>query len=92
LGFQLQAAVAITAVNQAELLHGMARLPEGQRKQDLQQSWEGLVGELFAERVWPFTSEAAHWYAEVLCRREQLARPMERHWQSGTAPTFRALD
>jgi toxin FitB len=69
-------AVAITAVNEAEILHGMARLPDGKRKLGLQQSWEALVSELFAERVWPFTSEAAHWFAEVLCRREQLARPM----------------
>lgn len=69
-------AVAITAVNEAEILHGMARLPDGKRKLDLQQSWEALVSELFAERVLPFTSKAAHWYAEVLCRREQLARPM----------------
>ena len=32
--------------------------------------------ELFIGRVWPFTSEAAHWYADLLCHRERLARPM----------------
>ena len=71
-----RAAVAITAVNEAEIRHGIARLPDGRRKQVLRQSWDALISELFAGRVWPFTSEAAHWYAEVLCRREQLARPM----------------
>ncbi len=69
-------AVAITAMNEAEILHGLARLPEGRRRQQLQQSWDALAAELFAGRIWPFTSEAAHWYAEVLCRRERLARPM----------------
>lgn len=69
-------AVAITAMNEAEILHGVARLPEGRRRQQLQQSWDALAAELFAGRIWPFTSEAAHWYAEVLCRRERLARPM----------------
>jgi predicted nucleic acid-binding protein len=69
-------AVAITAMNEAEILHGLARLPDGRRKQQLQQSWDALAAELFAGRIWPFTSEAAHWYAELLRRRERLARPM----------------
>ena len=39
--------------------------------------WEALVAELFSGRIWPFSSEAAHGYAEVLRRREQLARPVQ---------------
>jgi predicted nucleic acid-binding protein len=69
-------AVAITAMNEAEILHGLARLPAGRRKQNLQQSWDALMAELFAGRVWSFTSEAAHWYAELLRRRERLGRSM----------------
>lgn len=69
-------AVAITAMNEAEILHGLARLPDGRRRQQLQRSWNALVAELFAGRVWAFGSEAAHWYADLLCRRERLARPM----------------
>ena len=69
-------AVAITAMNEAEILHGLARLPAGQRQLRLQLSWEALVAELFSGRIWPFSSEAAHWYAEVLRRRERLAQPM----------------
>jgi len=69
-------AVAITAMNEAEILHGLARLPAGQRQQQLQQSWDALAAELFAGQIRPFTSEAAHWYAELLRRRESLARPM----------------
>ncbi len=69
-------AVAITAMTEAEILHGLARLRDGRRKQDLQQSWEALMVEVFTGRVWPFTSEAAHWYAQLLRRREQLGRSM----------------
>lgn len=69
-------AVAITAMNEAEILHGLARLPAGERQLQLQQSWEELVNELFSGRILPFTSEAAHWYAAVLRQRERLARPM----------------
>ena len=43
-------AVAITAMNEAEILHG--------------------------GRIWPFSSEEAHWYGELLWRREVLTRPM----------------
>jgi predicted nucleic acid-binding protein len=64
------------AMNEAEILHGLARLPDGRRKQQLQQSGDALVAELFAGRVWLFSSETAHWYAELLWRRERLARPM----------------
>ena len=53
--------VAITAMNEAEILHGLARLPDGRRKRDLLQSWDALMAELFAGRIWPFTREAAHW-------------------------------
>ena len=70
------ARVAITAMNEAEILHGIARLPDGRCKQGLQQNWDELVAEIFAGRVWPFSSEAAHWYADLLSARERLARPM----------------
>ena len=68
--------VAITAMNEAEILHGLARLPEGRRRQALRQNWDALVEELFATRNLPFTSTAAHWYGELLVRRERMARPM----------------
>ena len=70
------ARVAISAMSEAEILHGIARLPDGRRKQGLQQSWDELVAEIFTGRVWPFSSEAAHWYADLLSARERLARPM----------------
>lgn len=69
-------AVVITAMNEAEILHGLSRLPDGRRKQELQQGWDGLMAEMFTGRVLPFTSEAAHWYAELLRRRERMGRPM----------------
>ena len=65
--------VAITAMNEAEILHGLAHLPDGRRKKQLRQSWEALAAELFAGRIWPFTSEAVHWSGELLRQRERLA-------------------
>ena len=36
-------AIAITAMNEAEILHGMARLSAGRRQQELKQSWQELI-------------------------------------------------
>ena len=65
---------AITAMIEAKILHGLARLPNGRRKRALRESWDALAAELFGGRVWPFTSEAAHWYGELVTHRERLAR------------------
>ncbi len=70
------AAVSITTMTEAEILHGIARLPEGRRREALQRSWEALLPVLFGQRVWPFTREAAHWYGQLLRQRELLGRPM----------------
>ncbi len=72
----LDAEVAITTMNEAEILHGLARLPAGRRQVQLRQSWEALVTELFSGRIWSFGSEAAHRYPELLRQREELARPI----------------
>ena len=69
-------AVAITAMNEAEILHGLARLPDGRRKQELQQHWDVLLKALFAGRVWTFNSEAAHWDAHLLSCRERMGKPI----------------
>ena len=37
---------AITAMNEAEILHGLARLPDGRRKLALCESWDALAAEL----------------------------------------------
>ena len=69
--------VAITAMNEAEILHGLARLPDGRRKQELQASWEAVKADKLIGRIWPFSSEAAHWYGELVSHRERLGLPID---------------
>ncbi|MFM1899758.1 MAG: hypothetical protein RLZZ216_334 [Cyanobacteriota bacterium] len=69
-------AIAITAMNEAEIIHGLARLPAGRRQQALRKSWEELMAALFDGQALPFSSEAAHWYGELVSRRERMARPI----------------
>ena len=66
----------LTTMSEAEILHGLAGLPEGRRREALQRSWEALLPALFHERVLAFDREAAHWYAQLLRQREHLGRPM----------------
>jgi len=70
------AAVGITAMNEAEILHGLARLPVGRRRQVLEARWEQLVADLFAGRVFSFDRPAAHWYAALLQQRERIGQPI----------------
>ena len=68
--------VAITAMNEAEILQGIARLPDSQRRQQLQQGWETLLSTVFQQQVLPFNSAAAQWFAALVSHREGLGRPI----------------
>lgn len=84
------ATVGITTMSEAEILHGIARLPEGRRREELQRCWDALLPALFSERVLAFDREAAHWYAQLLRQRERLGRPMTTA-DAGIAATTLAL-
>ena len=68
--------VAITAMNEAEILHGIARLPDSRRKQHLRQGWNALLTNVLRQPILPFNSAAAQWFAALVAHREQLARPI----------------
>lgn len=66
--------VSTTAVTAAELLNGVARLPDGRRKTELSAAIRGLLGVDFAGRVLPFDAPAASRYADIVAHRERLGR------------------
>ena len=73
---QPSAEVYLTAITVAELLYGVARLPDGQRKVDLAGRIEALLSEDFEHRVAPFDETAAAHYADIVVRRERAGRPI----------------
>jgi toxin FitB len=75
--FRCQNAVALftTAVCQAEILVGLARLPDGKRKFDLEVTARSVLG-LFVGRILPFDTVAAAAYAEIVATRQQIGRPI----------------
>jgi predicted nucleic acid-binding protein len=55
--------LAVSAVTVAEILHGIARLPSGKRKQKLEAHAMAMFEEDFAGRILPFDAHAAVEYA-----------------------------
>ena len=72
---QFAADVHLTAVTVAELLYGVARLPDGRRKSGLGELVESMVNEDFEGRVVSFDDIAAAHYADIAVRRERAGRP-----------------
>jgi len=62
LNHQAAETLFLSSVTLAELLYGIAALPDGKRKDMLAQAVEGLM-ELFRDRVLPFDTDAARHYA-----------------------------
>lgn len=87
--------VFVTAVTAAELMYGVARLPEGRRKQHLSARVDLLFDEDFAGQVLPFDGLAAVDYADIVASRERAGRPISmadgqiaaicRRWTAGLA-------
>ncbi len=63
------------AVCQAEILSGIAVLPDGRRRADLAEAARAMFAEDFQGRVLPFDTEAAAAYAEVFAARRRAGRP-----------------
>ena len=68
--------VFLTAVTLAELLYGIARLPQGRRRATLAEQLEAMVSEDFDHRVAPFDAMAATHFADVVVHRERAGRPI----------------
>lgn len=61
-----------TTITQAEILYGIAILPEGNRKQRLQDAAHAVFHEEFVNQILPFDQEAAGYFATIAayCRRQ----------------------
>ena len=69
--------VAITAVTLAELIAGLRRMPDGQRKRELTQAVALAVEPYRGEgAILPFDASCVEAYAEVLHRRERMGLPI----------------
>ncbi len=72
---QKAAGLFTTAVSEAEILLGIAILPDGRRKQELEVAARRVLG-LFSNRILSFDSAAAQVYAKIVTKRREIGRPI----------------
>ncbi len=73
---QVATDVYLTAITVAELLYGIARLPDGKRKADLAERIDEMLTDDFDRRMLPFDETAAAHFADIVVRRERTGRPI----------------
>jgi predicted nucleic acid-binding protein len=66
----------VTTITQAEILTGIALLPEGRRRRGLAEAAHYVFTTLFLERTLAFDSDAAGAYAEIFVQRHASGRPI----------------
>jgi predicted nucleic acid-binding protein len=64
-----------TAVTIAEIRYGIARMPEGRRRQSLHQAADEIFA-AFPRQVLPFDLASASAYADIVVSREQQGNPI----------------
>ena len=73
---QSTSSLFVTTITEAEILTGIALLPEGRRRRDLIDAAHRVFATLFTDRVLAFDSQAAQTYAEIFARRHLSGRPI----------------
>lgn len=68
--------VWISAITCAEIALGLALLPEGQKKQNLQVAAQAMIEVDFAQRCLSFDQSAAAVYGDIVAQRTRLGRPI----------------
>lgn len=69
--------LVICSITVAEILYGIARMPDGKRKQSLLALASAIFDEDFAGSILPFDADAAVHYAEIAAESEARGRVVE---------------
>ena len=67
----------LTAITEAELRYGVAIVPAGRRRNELEAAMRRWLEVGFGDRVLPFDSAAARHYAEIASGRRRAGRPIQ---------------
>ena len=68
-------ALATTTITLAEIGYGLARLPDGRRRFELEASFQTLVARGLGRRIFDFDARAAQAYGEMVAARDAAGRP-----------------
>jgi predicted nucleic acid-binding protein len=73
---QVSSEVFVTTITQAEMYYGLALLPMGKRRSDLERAVQQMFEQDFSERILTFDSVAALEYAKLASLRRQIGKPI----------------
>jgi predicted nucleic acid-binding protein len=73
---QSAASLHTTAIAAAEIGQGLALLPSGKRRQQLQTAADQLFEQIFRGRVHPFNHRSARHFGPLVAQRKKQARPI----------------
>lgn len=76
LGAQQATALFTTTISEAELLYGVASLPNGRRRAALEEATRRMFADDFAGRVLAFDRSAAREFAVIAVARRRRGRPI----------------
>jgi len=68
--------VFLTTITVAEILYGVALLPQGKRRDKLQAEAEAVFAQDFSGHILPFDEHAARIFAEIAAARRAQGRPI----------------
>jgi toxin FitB len=74
--FQRRTELFTTAICEAELLYGIALMPEGARRRALESAVRNILHHEIGDRVLPFDGAAAREYAGIASERQRSGRPI----------------
>jgi toxin FitB len=66
----------ITSITQAEILYGIAILPDGKRSQTLRETAQAMFIEDFEGQILAFEERAAVCFAQIAAHRRQIGKPI----------------
>jgi predicted nucleic acid-binding protein len=75
-GAQSRENLYITSITKAEILYGIAILPDGKRKDILRKTAEDMFREDFAGQMLNFDDRAASCFAEIAAHRKEIGKPL----------------
>ncbi len=76
LNLQETVTLYLSTITIAEIGYSLRVLPDGKRRQSLQNRFESFVAKGFEQRVLSFDESAGRLYGEIMGHRQELGRPL----------------
>ena len=74
-----EGAIGLASITIWEILDGVGRLEQGKRRDDLAERFQGVLDDVFDERILDWTVDDARTCAELMERKRRTGEPLDDH-------------